>query len=183
MGLIVCPECKNEVSQYAEGCPNCGFPIKNFMEENKLVDIEKILLCPKCGHHYGGFQNNKDDIYIKCKYCNSIVVQTDVTWEEFYKNHGYENEIEFTNKYGNNQFSEEAYQHRLATIKQENEKRNQNKQVSASPSTPQVTCPYCNSTNTKKLTTAKRAGSILGLGILSKKIGKQWHCNNCNSDF
>lgn len=48
---------------------------------------------------------------------------------------------------------------------------------------PQITCPYCNSTNTKKLSTASRAGSILGFGILSKKIGKQWHCNNCGSDF
>lgn len=47
----------------------------------------------------------------------------------------------------------------------------------------QVTCPYCNSTNTKKISTASRAGSILGFGILSKKIGKQWHCNNCGSDF
>ena len=48
---------------------------------------------------------------------------------------------------------------------------------------PQIICPYCNSTNTKKISTASRAGSILGFGILSKKIGKQWHCNNCGSDF
>lgn len=47
----------------------------------------------------------------------------------------------------------------------------------------QVTCPYCNSTNTKKISTASRTVSILGFGILSKKIGKQWHCNNCGSDF
>lgn len=51
------------------------------------------------------------------------------------------------------------------------------------PPKPQITCPYCNSTNTKKISTASRAGSILGFGILSKKIGKQWHCNNCGSDF
>lgn len=51
------------------------------------------------------------------------------------------------------------------------------------PPKPQITCPYCNSTNTKKISTVSRAGSILGFGILSKKIGKQWHCNNCGSDF
>ncbi|MBC5688230.1 hypothetical protein H8S37_04710 [Mediterraneibacter sp. NSJ-55] len=44
-------------------------------------------------------------------------------------------------------------------------------------------CPYCNSTNIKKISATNRAASIIGFGILSKKIGKQWHCNNCKSDF
>lgn len=47
----------------------------------------------------------------------------------------------------------------------------------------QVTCPYCKSTNAKKISAVSRAGSILGFGLFSKKLGKQWHCNNCNSDF
>lgn len=28
MGMVVCPECNEHVSQYAEACPMCGFPIK-----------------------------------------------------------------------------------------------------------------------------------------------------------
>lgn len=47
----------------------------------------------------------------------------------------------------------------------------------------QVHCPYCNSTNVNKLSSTKKAMSIIGFGILSNKIGKQWHCNNCKSDF
>lgn len=152
---------------------------KKSMDEHMLTDVTKILLCPKCGHQYGGFDINNDDIYIKCRFCNSFVVQTNITWEEFYKNYGYQNEVMFINEYGNNQLSEDSYQHRLTMIKQENEKRNKKQQ----PSTPQATCPYCNSTNTKKISTTKRAGSIIGLGILSKKIGKQWHCNSCKSNF
>ena len=27
MSLINCPECKNEISNKAEMCPNCGYPI------------------------------------------------------------------------------------------------------------------------------------------------------------
>lgn len=46
--LVVCPECKNEVSQYAELCPNCGFPITKFMKDNKLMDTSKMEVCPKC---------------------------------------------------------------------------------------------------------------------------------------
>ena len=48
---------------------------------------------------------------------------------------------------------------------------------------PQVRCPFCNTTNVKKISGTSKAISIFGLGILSNKIGKQWHCNNCKSDF
>lgn len=50
-------------------------------------------------------------------------------------------------------------------------------------SKPVVVCPYCQSSNTKKISGASRAASIGFWGIFSKKIGKQWHCNNCGSDF
>ena len=29
MALLQCPECRKEVSDQADRCPNCGFPIKN----------------------------------------------------------------------------------------------------------------------------------------------------------
>lgn len=45
------------------------------------------------------------------------------------------------------------------------------------------TCPYCKSTNIKKISATSRLGSTILFGIGSKKIGKQWHCNNCKSDF
>lgn len=46
-----------------------------------------------------------------------------------------------------------------------------------------VTCPYCNSSNVTKIGTLDRVVSTGLFGLASKKIGKQWHCNNCNSDF
>ena len=46
-----------------------------------------------------------------------------------------------------------------------------------------IHCPYCNSTNIRKIGTVNRAVSVGMFGIASKKIGKQWHCNSCNSDF
>ena len=49
--------------------------------------------------------------------------------------------------------------------------------------TPTVKCPYCNSTNTKKISTLSRMGSFATLGFAGKKVGKQWQCNNCKSDF
>lgn len=49
---------------------------------------------------------------------------------------------------------------------------------------PTVTCPYCNSTNTKKISAMSKAGSVALWGIFALgKTSKQWHCNNCKSDF
>lgn len=46
-----------------------------------------------------------------------------------------------------------------------------------------VECPYCHSNDTKKISGSSRilSGGIFGFG--SSKIGKQWHCNTCKSDF
>ena len=46
-----------------------------------------------------------------------------------------------------------------------------------------IHCPYCNSSNVTKISTVNRAVSVGMLGLASKKLGKQWHCNSCGSDF
>ena len=46
-----------------------------------------------------------------------------------------------------------------------------------------VHCPYCNSTNCKKISGVSKATSVAMFGIFSQKVKKQWHCNKCRSDF
>ena len=46
-----------------------------------------------------------------------------------------------------------------------------------------VVCPYCKSTNTEKISTVSRAVSVSLVGAASGKLGKQWHCKNCGSNF
>lgn len=47
-----------------------------------------------------------------------------------------------------------------------------------------ITCPYCNSTNTKKISNKSKAKNVFWYGIFAiGKVSKQWHCNNCKSDF
>lgn len=46
-----------------------------------------------------------------------------------------------------------------------------------------VECQYCHSTNTKKISTTSRVISTSLFGLGSKKVGKQFHCNNCGADF
>ena len=57
-------------------------------------------------------------------------------------------------------------------------------QEKAFPSTPTVECPYCHSTDTKKISGTSRFVSVGLFGLASSKAGgKQWHCNKCKSDF
>lgn len=44
-------------------------------------------------------------------------------------------------------------------------------------------CPYCGSSDIKKITTGDRVVSTALVGVASSKIGKQWHCNKCKSNF
>lgn len=46
-----------------------------------------------------------------------------------------------------------------------------------------VVCPYCHSANTEKISTMSRAVSVSLVGAASGKIGKQWHCKQCGSNF
>lgn len=49
---------------------------------------------------------------------------------------------------------------------------------------PSVTYPYCGSTNTKKISFSSKAVHTALFGIFAVgKVSKQWHCNQCKSDF
>lgn len=48
---------------------------------------------------------------------------------------------------------------------------------------PVIKCPYCSSTDISKISVISRIVSTGLFGLGSKKVGKQWHCNQCNSDF
>lgn len=47
-----------------------------------------------------------------------------------------------------------------------------------------VHCPYCNSIDVKKISTTSKVASAALWGVFAAgKVSKQWHCNNCKSDF
>ncbi len=56
--------------------------------------------------------------------------------------------------------------------------------ISKNPQNPcGVRCPYCNSKNVKKISGLSKFKSITIFGLLSNKINKKWHCNDCKSNF
>ena len=52
MALVICPDCGHEISEYANMCPNCGFPLQKFLKENNFTNIQGVLVCPKCASVY-----------------------------------------------------------------------------------------------------------------------------------
>lgn len=51
-------------------------------------------------------------------------------------------------------------------------------------SKPLIKCPYCQSTNVKKISKSSKLAHGITFGIFAaSKLVNQWHCNNCKSDF
>ena len=95
--------------------------------------------------------------------------------------HSYDKQVSNYKYWKNNP---QEYQQYLKEQCLEKEEKLQSKTVVyANAATPTIECPYCHSTNTHKLSTISRGTSTLMFGLASGKIGKQWHCDNCNSDF
>lgn len=64
------------------------------------------------------------------------------------------------------------------------EKHEQEKRIQEYQYCNNAECPYCHSKNTKKISGLSKAGSAALWGVFAMgKISKQWHCNNCKSDF
>lgn len=77
MSLITCPECGREnVSSYAESCPQCGYPIKNSIIANNNIQqlrcrncnavyLSDNAFCPFCAAQSSAIPDNSD-VSINC---------------------------------------------------------------------------------------------------------------------
>lgn len=101
--------------------------------------------------------------YCHIKYKNSIYGTVDEVYD-YTENHP---ELKQSPE-----FSEEAYQKRINYVPYEYGSSNS------------VKCPYCQSTNTKKITNISKAVHTAMFGIWStSRNSKNYHCNKCGSDF
>lgn len=51
------------------------------------------------------------------------------------------------------------------------------------PTKPTPQCPTCSSTNIKKISGTSKVVSVAMFGLLSQKVKKQFHCNNCGYEW
>jgi len=61
MAQITCPECGKQVSNKAEVCPNCGFPLSGF-QVAPSDERDSVFVCPDC-------KTEMNDAYDDCPKC------------------------------------------------------------------------------------------------------------------
>lgn len=195
--IITCPECKKDVSNLATSCPNCGYPInlsqstecdKN-NETNELTVPGYVYFCKKCQEIYV-----VETIHGLIHSCSGKIKKTYITkeqWKELIQVTCYRDSSTLSNfikeiiSLYNTDKTEDEYEKECMAIykKYKGTPIIIAKNTSSLKSVISVSCPYCHSGNTKKISTTSRMASTGLFGIGSSKIGKNYHCNNCGSNF
>lgn len=168
MSLIVCSECGNNVSEFADKCPNCGCPIEIIKRNLKTEDEID-------GHLYTIINGEKKDVtyFVNAILSGDYRKDTD-SLITFYK------KVRDDLNISRNDLFIELVEECNGVPKEfncESMTDFHNRQQSIQSSKPK--CPTCGSTNIRKIGTGERVASVVGFGLLSKKINKTWKCNNC----
>ena len=166
MAIIQCLECGNEISDNAIACPKCGFPMKEYNQyvwnEKERLNKEKKEQQKIVDEEYRLQREIERKAKIICHECGKVVGDVEICP---YCGFGVREYIK--DKEEEKRKQEELDRQIKARIYQASF----------------VECPYCGSYNTHKISFSSRVLSIGLLGIGSGKVGKQWHCNNCRSNF
>lgn len=153
-------------------CKNCGYVFNiNDVLIPRCVENGK---CPICRHEL--HETQQDASYFNGRTEKSMPTYEDVVRNKYLKNATFDKDkaIKRAKK------ERDKYEQQLNAFKNVSKKTEQNQFVSKSV----VECPYCHSTNTKKITNTSKAVHTAIFGIFSmSRNSKQWHCNECNSDF
>lgn len=158
MALIVCPECGKEISDNSEVCIHCGYPLIN-----TKCNINGVIYDFKEELPIALLEKRED--YISA--IGKIRKKTSLTLVD-----------------GNNLVNiirETKAIPEKFTPKYPLENR---EKLYGDSKTRRTECPYCHSTETKKITNTSKAIHTAVFGIFSvSRNSKQWHCNKCGSDF
>lgn len=126
-----------------------------------LIDSYDKKICPQCGNPLVSVPLTGDELYII----------TDISHDSDF--------LEAMIKLKQDDIID--YNLKMAQFRNQLEQQNQSKVVEDDN---QVKCPYCNSTDVKKISGTSKVGSVALFGIFAMgKVSKNYHCNNCKSDF
>ncbi len=131
-----------------------------------------MSICPKCAwFKFAG----------KCRFCETEMIQTETTFDESMKlKLGSKEREELIDHYIET-LIKDTYDPEARKYREANENVNP---FAGYVQKDELSCPYCHSTNVKKISGLSKAGSVALWGVLAAgKVSKQWHCNSCGSDF
>lgn len=182
MALINCPECGKEVSDKAQSCIHCGYPLK---KSKSAPSFTGMNICPKCG------EVNRAT---ECPLCATEMVDCHCTEEEFvdimlqgdavlnkWKKKLREQYTVDSSSYDENAYEqrknkdEEYHKEQLQYMTQD--ELDSPTKINIANNVPK--CPTCNSTNIEKISLGKKAFGGALFGLFSSDVRKTMHCNNC----
>lgn len=147
-----------------------------------------LRYCPKCGRvfMYVSYLPEK-----KCDVCQTIMRTVPNKYyeppsSEYKLSDEMEQKLFEELVIPSDEFDQQLFDQRDNKVQQMLNKRNRiQSQIEArkAGNASSITCPYCKSTNVSKISTLGRSISVGLFGLASGKVGKQWHCNGCKSDF
>lgn len=153
-------------------CESCNtIVIFNDDKECPICSNDDIHMgiCPKCGW----FKGRK-----KCTFCNTEMVCSWLSLSEAMKMSDDEEHNYVKNLI--KEYFKDTYNPELAKERKSKERPAFADYVPNNV----VICPYCKSNNIKKITVGSKAVHTAVFGIFSmSRNSKNYHCNNCNSDF
>lgn len=171
---------ENKQSNHYYYCPFCG---ETYME-NKQRYHEPMKYCTKCKTylpngacetlHDANYYEEKAGIFTHEQMLNAIRNGSITGIDILIREEVIKNPLWKSSEMGNAEEECQADQMRS---------REESPVTDWQNDTPTVKCPYCGSTNTKKISRSSKGLSTLLFGVFSSKNGKQWHCNHCKSDF
>lgn len=136
-----------------------------------------IRCCPKCGRE----SLIEEDVCLLCGTENVITIYED---ELFFTDDNLIFKIYEEYVFNSPLYDEKAFKKQIEVNEWAKESVYKSDGISLIPKQQnKTTCPYCKSTNVSKISALDRTMSIGVFGLASSKVGKQWHCNGCKSDF
>ena len=206
MTLINCPKCNQKVQNNNAICPICGFTINKTKPNNTIkacsccgaIIWNKTYIgylknyCPECNER--NINHKLIELPILCDdFENKIYkIKRKSDWElnKYIKSiYRVEKEIfeEYIKNWSSLDISSETYKINMKHLYNQETIPMINSSKATSPE-PQKSsfipkCPTCQSPDINKISITSKAGSLFIWGILSQKIKKQWHCNNCGYEW
>lgn len=181
MALTKCPECgKENVSDSAESCPDCGYGIKAHFEKIRGQELNQKVYEIKLNNVKMPEEPKRMNVAYGlaiffafgaiCGFITSpimgLILIIFACWMGYEGSKQYDNEM---SKYNLAKSNFENYQKEI--VREQEHKA----QIEAS----KMKCPQCGSTNIERISTTSRAVSVAIVGLASGKIGKQYKCRQC----
>lgn len=201
MALIKCPECgKENVSDSAEMCPDCGYGIKaHFAEIERKKELEKIETERRQRREeQERIQKEKQQaelntikmpskpnlgqcllifgiVFVPLMLLGLLLPYKLGFWffGVFWLIVSFSMYNDNVKDYERAQRDFEKYQREELSKKKMQKEMERYRQANA------PKCPHCGSTNIGKISTTSRAVSVAAVGLASGKIGKQYKCSSC----